>query len=361
MPDANPPQGYRYQYAPDGSRSLVKDGPADHRAGAPDGRGGFYAAPEPEASGTTYVNPNSGRVAGLNENTTFAPTAFNKDGGVANAGRAALGYAYSDPSSDISNSYRYGGSREGAEHEFNRQRELAYGYRHLGSIQADLSRANQVGSMQSDLAGGLARAAAGDPSSVAQRQLSAGFDASRAGLASGAASARGGLAGRALARRTASNAAADSRGDEAVASGELMARERMTATGQLSGLAGAMRGSAQSEAFGQAQLGQDSRRVNSEGEMAAIRRGLDVARAANQGEINRQAARRDIMSVQIGENNAQDDARRARAEADQRAVMGGIAAGANAGSRILDGLGRAEQQDNRQSYFQKHPEFRWDK
>jgi hypothetical protein len=140
--------------------------------------------------------------------------------------------------------------------------------------------------------------ASGDPRSAAQQQLSSGYGAANDTLRSNAASMRGGPLATAMARRTADNSIAANSQARAVASQDLMARERMGAYGQLSGLGGAMRKTDQDVAFGQANDALKSSAINDAEQ--ARREGLrmGVGALGMQGRSTRENMRgnwRDIM------------------------------------------------------------------
>ncbi len=355
------PAGYRWSFAPDGSRTMVPDAPVQgmsdaeaagltpqERAAGDRHARNLYGGRPQTPTGMLYVDPNTGQVKGQNQGTDFTSES-----------RPGLANALGDSESDMSKLYYYGGDRGAANREWGRQTGLAYGYRNRGDIAADMSRTNESAALQGGLASGLQRYIAGNQASPAQQQLQSGYQAANAGLQSGAVSTRGGLGARALANRTAGNEMAENAGRARVAAGELQVREQNAAMGQLAGTAAAQRQNWQNEAFGQADLAMQSRQLNTNAEMRSQRRALDVAGLGLQGEMARQGARHDILASNVGQENIMGQRNVARSEEDLKATMGGIRDAASGSGQILQRNGW--QPGPEPSFFQKNPDYKWDR
>jgi hypothetical protein len=101
-----------------------------------------------------------------------------------------------------------------------------------------------------------------------------------------------------------------------------MTREQQGAMGQAGALADQMRGSAQTEAFGNAALQAQQRELNDAATAAAMGRQTRVAGAGMQGEMAHQAARRQALATAYGQQQQANQIAQQRNDQQFRTIYG---------------------------------------
>lgn len=209
-----------------------------------------------------YNDPNS--VATYRDARGYVQVSNNPQAGL--GGRVA---ELNDPNSKSSNDFYYGGTKEAAQADVNRYRDLAAAFQARQGVQTDYTNANADRGMslgargdQTNAVGMYRDAANGVGTSVAQNQFAQALDASRRQQASMAASARGGGLARAAAQSQAMAGAADMTQNAAGAAATLRAQEIAQARAGYAGAAGQLRGSDQTQQSQDAQMAQSQSALN---------------------------------------------------------------------------------------------------
>jgi len=251
--------------------------------------------------------------------------------------------ALTDANGDLSNQNYYGGTAGAAEQQILRAATLGQAAYQRPGVTIDTGNADATRAQGMGLAGDLQRSMAGDPNSVAQRQLQAGYGNANALAMGQAASARGGLASQALAQRAATDQVSDSRQRQAIDSQALMTQEQLGARGQYSGLAGSMHSGDLSHAFGQADLDAQQRALNDAARQRYEQQQEQTAAMGMAGHQARQSARVGAWQAANGLANSAEQRRIAQQDAAYRTALGAASSGASAGGALLNGMGKSDE------------------